>query len=110
TDLLAFGRGFVIGTEIPFPPVTAKFVLHPQGLFSGWHGRWFDHQVCPPDPLLFPQLLTVLFQNLRDDRVEVFTSCLMGGIHEYSYITRATTFGEFVAPPTLVLHALQTPY
>jgi len=54
------------------------------GILSGWRGRWFDHQ------------------NLRDDRVEVFTSYLNGGIHEYCYMARATSFGEFVAPPPSV--------
>ena len=48
--------------------------------FWGWN--WFEHQ------------------NLRDDRVEAFTSYLSGGTYEYTYIARATTPGEFVVPPT----------
>lgn len=48
--------------------------------FWGWN--WFEHQ------------------NLRDDRVEAFTSFLPGGTYEYTYIARATTPGEFVVPPT----------
>ncbi|GAP21193.1 Ig-like domain-containing alpha-2-macroglobulin family protein [Leptolinea tardivitalis] len=47
-----------------------------------WHWNWFDHQ------------------NLRDERAEVFTSLLWDGVYEYSYITRATTPGEFIVPPT----------
>jgi uncharacterized protein YfaS (alpha-2-macroglobulin family) len=51
---------------------------------SGWRGRWFDHQ------------------ELRDDRSQVFCTYLSAGFHEYSYLARATTFGEFLAPPPKV--------
>jgi uncharacterized protein YfaS (alpha-2-macroglobulin family) len=54
------------------------------GLLSGWQGRWFDHQ------------------NMRDDRCEIFTSYLAGGLYEYTYLARATTLGEFFAPPPKV--------
>ena len=40
-----------------------------------WRGTWYEHQ------------------NLRDDRVEAFTSLLWEGPHEYTYIARATTPG-----------------
>ena len=46
-----------------------------------WWWRWFEHQ------------------NLRDERCEAFTSYLRAGVHQYSYIARATTPGEFVVPP-----------
>jgi uncharacterized protein YfaS (alpha-2-macroglobulin family) len=46
-----------------------------------WCRHWFEHQ------------------NVRDDRVEAFTSYLAGGTYEYSYIARATTPGQFVVPP-----------
>jgi uncharacterized protein YfaS (alpha-2-macroglobulin family) len=46
-----------------------------------WCWQWFEHQ------------------NMRDDRVEAFTSYLAGGTYEYTYIARATTPGEFVVPP-----------
>ena len=49
---------------------------------SWWNWRWYDHQ------------------NLRDDRVEAFSSYLWAGTHEYSYVARATTPGTFVVPPT----------
>jgi alpha-2-macroglobulin len=49
---------------------------------SWWRWRqWYEHQ------------------NLRDDRVEAFTSLLWPGIYTYSYLARATTPGEFFAPP-----------
>ena len=35
----------------------------------------------------------------RDERVEVFSSLLWEGVHEYSYVARATTPGRFVVPP-----------
>ncbi len=47
-----------------------------------WTRPWFEHQ------------------NLRDERVEAFSSLLWEGVHSYSYIARATTPGSFVVPPT----------
>ncbi len=47
-----------------------------------WFRPWFQHQ------------------NLRDERVEAFTTLLWEGVHDYSYVARATTPGNFVAPPT----------
>ena len=52
----------------------------PGGL--SWWWTWYDHQ------------------NLRDDRVEAFSTVLGGGTYDYSYIARATTPGSFVVPPT----------
>ena len=46
-----------------------------------WWWSWYQHQ------------------NLRDERAEAFTSYLWAGVHEYSYMARATTPGSFVAPP-----------
>lgn len=48
-----------------------------------WWKRWYQHQ------------------NIRNERVEAYTSWLYPGVHEYSYVARATTVGKFVAPPTL---------
>jgi uncharacterized protein YfaS (alpha-2-macroglobulin family) len=47
-----------------------------------WWRTWYEHQ------------------NMRDERVEAFTSLLWDGVHEYTYVARATTPGEFVVPPT----------
>jgi len=46
-----------------------------------WSRAWYEHQ------------------NLRDERVEAFTSLLYGGVYDYTYVARATTPGTFVAPP-----------
>jgi uncharacterized protein YfaS (alpha-2-macroglobulin family) len=46
-----------------------------------WMQRWFEHQ------------------NMRDERVEAFTSLLWEGVYNYSYVARATTPGAFVVPP-----------
>jgi hypothetical protein len=46
-----------------------------------WNRPWFEHQ------------------NLRDERVEAFTSLLFEGAYTYSYVARATTPGTFVVPP-----------
>lgn len=43
--------------------------------------NWFEHQ------------------NLRDNRAEAFRSYLYSGVWEYKYVVRATTLGNFVAPP-----------
>ncbi|HYN83893.1 MAG TPA: alpha-2-macroglobulin family protein [Pyrinomonadaceae bacterium] len=47
-----------------------------------WWRNWFEHQ------------------NMRDERVEAFTSLLWEGVYTYTYVTRATTPGAFVVPPT----------
>ena len=46
-----------------------------------WRGSWYEHQ------------------NMRDERVEAFTSLLWEGVHQYTYFARATTPGLFVVPP-----------
>jgi uncharacterized protein YfaS (alpha-2-macroglobulin family) len=52
-----------------------------RGKYWWWLGTWYEHQ------------------NLRDERVEAFASLLWEGVHEYSYVARATTPGTFVVPP-----------
>jgi uncharacterized protein YfaS (alpha-2-macroglobulin family) len=47
-----------------------------------WAWQWFEHQ------------------NMRDERVEAFTSLLWEGVYNYSYVARATTPGVFVVPPS----------
>ena len=47
-----------------------------------WWGPWYQHE------------------NLRDERLEAFTSFLWDGVWHYDYIARATTPGIFVVPPT----------
>jgi alpha-2-macroglobulin len=46
-----------------------------------WWGPWYEHQ------------------NLRDQRAEAFSTLVWEGVHEYRYVARATTPGEFVVPP-----------
>jgi uncharacterized protein YfaS (alpha-2-macroglobulin family) len=46
-----------------------------------WWGPWYRHQ------------------NVRDERVEAFTTLLPAGVYTYSYSTLATTPGTFVVPP-----------
>jgi alpha-2-macroglobulin len=47
-----------------------------------WWRQWYEHQ------------------NMRDERVEAFTSLLWDGVYNYSYVARATTPGIFVVPPS----------
>jgi len=53
----------------------------PKSRYWWWMQTWYQHQ------------------NLRDERAEAFTTLLWEGVHEYSYIARATTPGTFVVPP-----------
>jgi uncharacterized protein YfaS (alpha-2-macroglobulin family) len=46
-----------------------------------WWWTWYQHQ------------------NVRDERVEAFTSYLWAGVYEYTYVARATMPGTFVVPP-----------
>jgi uncharacterized protein YfaS (alpha-2-macroglobulin family) len=52
-----------------------------RGAYWWWYGPWYEHQ------------------NMRDERVEAFASLLWEGKHDYSYVARATTPGNFVVPP-----------
>src|SRR5690606_6796438 len=65
----------VTGT-IPQDPNYAS----PQDYWWGWY-TWYEHQ------------------NLRDERVEAFSSLVWEGVWDYSYVARATTPGTFVVPP-----------
>lgn len=49
--------------------------------FWWWWRPWYEHE------------------NMRDERVEAFSTYLSAGVYHYSYIARATTPGEFVVPP-----------
>ncbi|HXG83385.1 MAG TPA: DUF6049 family protein, partial [Pyrinomonadaceae bacterium] len=49
--------------------------------YYNWRWTWFEHQ------------------NFRDERAEAFSSLLWEGVYKYSYLTRATTPGQFVVPP-----------
>ncbi len=46
-----------------------------------WWFNWYDHQ------------------EMRDERVEAFAAILWEGAHDYAYVARATTPGNFVVPP-----------
>ncbi|MCP4446642.1 MAG: hypothetical protein GY811_15050, partial [Myxococcales bacterium] len=52
-----------------------------RGRWWWWNRSWYEHQ------------------NMRDERVEAFSSLLWAGVHKYDYVTRATTPGRFVVPP-----------
>jgi uncharacterized protein YfaS (alpha-2-macroglobulin family) len=51
------------------------------GRWWWWSRPWFEHQ------------------NLRDERVEAFSSLVWEGVHTYRYVARATTPGTFIVPP-----------
>ncbi|CAM2724480.1 unnamed protein product [Rotaria socialis] len=39
------------------------------------------------------------YENLRDERAEVFRALLWSGVYEWSYVMRATCAGTFIIPP-----------
>lgn len=49
--------------------------------YYNYRWTWFDHQ------------------NFRDERAEAFSALLWEGVYNYTYVTRATTPGQFVVPP-----------
>jgi uncharacterized protein YfaS (alpha-2-macroglobulin family) len=53
----------------------------PRGMWW-WSRPWYEHQ------------------NMRDERVEAFATYVWGGVYTYTYYARATTPGNFIAPPT----------
>ena len=66
----------------PALKVNAEIEANPDSGKYWWRqSRWFEHQ------------------NLRDERVEAFSSLLWEGVYNYSYVARATTPGIFIAPP-----------
>lgn len=78
--------GLAVTEVIPNDPNPRSGVVE---VFSRSIGRnymwfrtnWFEHQ------------------NFRDERAEAFSSLLWEGVYNYSFVTRATTPGRFIAPP-----------
>jgi hypothetical protein len=65
----------------PALAVTGEAPEDPDTQKSWWWWPWYEHQ------------------NLRDERAEAFSTLLWEGVYTYSYVTRATTPGQYVAPP-----------
>ncbi|MBL9020100.1 MAG: Ig-like domain-containing protein [Myxococcales bacterium] len=76
--LEAMNPALAVTGPIPQDPNEQKS----KGAYWWWYGPWYDHQ------------------NLRDERTEAFAPLVWEGVHEYSYVARATTPGNFVVPPT----------
>jgi uncharacterized protein YfaS (alpha-2-macroglobulin family) len=75
--LEAMNPALAVTGTVPQDPQAQKN----SGPFWWWRGTWFEHQ------------------NMRDERVEAFSSLLWSGVHKYDYVTRATTPGRFIVPP-----------
>lgn len=77
--------GLAVTEQIPgdTEPNTGVATFNSRSFGGSWWWRqyWFEHQ------------------NFRDERAEAFTSLLWEGVYNYSYVTRATTPGQFVVPP-----------
>lgn len=70
--------------EIPADDKSTTVDVYSSRSYGGgwwWRQNWFEHQ------------------NFRDERAEAFSSLLWEGVYNYSYVTRATTPGQFVVPP-----------
>lgn len=65
----------------PALKVSGEIPKDPKDTTRWWQQQWFEHQ------------------NLRDERVEAFTSLLWEGVYNYAYVALATTPGVFIAPP-----------
>ena len=76
--LEALNPSLAVTPEIPKDPQNPG---GPRPLWS-WMRPWFEHQ------------------NMRDDRIEAFTSLLWEGVYNYSYVARATTPGVFIVAPS----------
>lgn len=76
--LEALNPALAVTEEVPEDPQAEA----QQKSYWWWYRPWFEHQ------------------NMRDERVEAFTSLLWEGVYTYSYVARATTPGNFVVPPT----------
>ncbi|MEO8703660.1 MAG: alpha-2-macroglobulin family protein [Kofleriaceae bacterium] len=74
----AMNSALAVTGTIPKDPNEQKS----RGAYWWWYGAWYEHQ------------------NMRDERVEAFASLLWEGVHDYTYVARATTPGNFVVPPT----------
>eukprot|EP01114_Cavostelium_apophysatum_P009464 TRINITY_DN2261_c0_g1_i2.p1 TRINITY_DN2261_c0_g1~~TRINITY_DN2261_c0_g1_i2.p1 ORF type:complete len:2056 (+),score=444.22 TRINITY_DN2261_c0_g1_i2:68-6169(+) len=74
------------GIEALNPALKTSGAVEPElsgGSFSWWRRTWYEHQ------------------NLRDERVEAFSTLLWEGSYQYSYVAQTTTPGKFVIPPAL---------
>ncbi|TXH68297.1 MAG: hypothetical protein E6Q83_14510 [Thiothrix sp.] len=72
------------GLEAVNPALAVSAQLRPEEpepVAYSWLGAWYEQQ------------------NLRDERVEAFTSVLPEGVYTYRYIAKATTPGSFIVPP-----------
>ena len=87
--MVASGRRYHVALVDPLP--AGLEVLNPaiavtgelpqessQNRFWWWSRPWYEHK------------------NMRDERVEAFSSLVYGGVYEYVYYARATTPGNFV--------------
>ncbi len=75
--LEAMNSALAVTGPIPTDPNVQKS----RGAYWWWYGPWYEHQ------------------NLRDERTEAFASLVWEGVHDYTYVARATTPGNFVVPP-----------
>jgi uncharacterized protein YfaS (alpha-2-macroglobulin family) len=71
----------IVNTNLAVSESVPEDEKMPVGGYGYYGSVWYDHQ------------------NLRDERAEVFKALLYEGAWNYSYIARATTPGNFIAPP-----------
>ena len=95
-NMVAHSRRYHVALVDPLPagvePVNPDFAVsasiptddnakQPSSRFWWWQPTWYNHQ------------------NLRDERAEAFATMVPAGVHEYTYVARATTTGAYIVPP-----------
>lgn len=71
-----------VNTELDVTPIQPTQPGPVKRYLPYWRPTWYVHQ------------------NLRDERAEAFSYRVWPGVFEYTYLARATTPGQFIAPPS----------
>ena len=61
--------------------------------------QWQLQQPFDRRGLILPGVPALEIPDVADERVEAFATLVWSGVHEYTYVARATTLGRFVVPP-----------
>jgi len=89
----------ILEMKIEFPVNHVALVDYLPAGFEALNAK-LKGTVAEDDENRDPKLnLWYIHQNIRDERVEVFARGISVGTYTYEYTARATTIGQFIAPP-----------